>query len=94
MDLNQYRMNWNYPTSMRVGVGRIAELAEACCQLGMRAPLLCTDPGLAALPMIDAALRQCRDAGLKAGLFSAIKGNPTGANVMDGVAAFLRGAPA
>jgi alcohol dehydrogenase class IV len=91
MDLNQYRMNWNYPTSMRVGVGRISELADACRQLGMRAPLLCTDPGLAALPMIDAALRQCRNAGLNAGLFSAIKGNPTGTNVMDGVAAFKAG---
>ena len=91
MDLNHYRMNWNYPTSVRVGVGRISELPTACRQLGMSAPLLVTDPGLAALPMIDRALLHCRDDGLKAGLFSGIKGNPTGQNVMDGVAAFKAG---
>ncbi len=91
MDLNHYRMNWNYPTSVRVGVGRINELAAACRQLGMSAPLLVTDPGLAALPMIDRALLHCRDDGLKAGLFQGIKGNPTGQNVMDGVAAFKAG---
>ncbi|MFP5421634.1 MAG: iron-containing alcohol dehydrogenase [Gammaproteobacteria bacterium] len=91
MDLNHYRMNWNYPTSVRVGVGRISELPAACRQLGMSAPLLVTDPGLAALPMIDRALLHCRDDGLIAGLFHGIKGNPTGQNVMDGVAAFKAG---
>ncbi|HDZ55484.1 MAG TPA: iron-containing alcohol dehydrogenase [Pseudomonas xinjiangensis] len=91
MDMNQYRMNWNYPTAMRVGAGRIAELAQACKQLGMRAPLLVTDPGLAALPMIDQALKHCRDQGLQAGLYSAVKGNPTGRNVSEGVAAFRAG---
>ncbi|MHA6495443.1 iron-containing alcohol dehydrogenase [Pseudomonas borbori] len=91
MDLNQYRMNWNYPTSVRVGAGRVAELAAACRQLGMSAPLLVTDPGLAALPMVEQALRQCRDDGLKAGLFDGIKGNPTGPNVTAGVAAFKAG---
>ena len=25
--------NWNYPTSIRFGVGRIAELAEICLSL-------------------------------------------------------------
>jgi alcohol dehydrogenase class IV len=91
MDLNQYRMNWNYPTSIRVGAGRIVELPAACRTLGMSAPLLVTDPGLAALPLIDRALLQCRDDGLKTELFAAIKGNPTGQNVMDGVAAFKAG---
>ena len=91
MDLNQYRMNWNYPTAIRVGAGRIRDLPAACRELGMSAPLLVTDPGLAALSIIDDALLQCRDDGLKAGLFSAIKGNPTGQNVMGGVAAFKAG---
>jgi hypothetical protein len=91
MDLNHYRMNWNYPTAIRVGIGRITELPEACHALGIRAPLLVTDPGLAALSMLDKALLQCRDDGLQTELFSAIKGNPTGQNVMDGVAAFKAG---
>ncbi len=38
--------------------------------------------------MVEAALAGCREAGLDCGLFSAVKGNPPGANVSDGVAAF------
>ncbi|MVW76530.1 iron-containing alcohol dehydrogenase [Pseudomonas xionganensis] len=91
MDLKHYQMNWNYPTSIRVGAGRIQELPQGCRALGMQAPLLVTDPGLAALSIIDRALLHCRDDGLKAGLFHGIKGNPTGQNVMDGVAAFKAG---
>ncbi|WP_332769615.1 iron-containing alcohol dehydrogenase, partial [Phenylobacterium sp.] len=91
MDLQHYRINWNYPTAIRVGAGRIRELPDACRQLGMGAPLLVTDPGLAGLSIIDRALLQCRDDGLRAGLFHGIKGNPTGQNVLDGVAAFKAG---
>lgn len=91
MEINSYSMNWHYPTAVRVGAGRIRELAKCCSQLGMRAPLLVTDPGLAAMPMVEAALQQCRDAGLRPGLFSGIKGNPTGGNVSDGVAALHQG---
>ncbi|MBY4677646.1 iron-containing alcohol dehydrogenase [Marinobacterium arenosum] len=83
--------NWNYPNSIRAGAGTIGQLADCCKQLGMGAPLLITDPGLAALPMVEAAVQQCREAGLNCGLFSNIKGNPTGQNVMDGVAAYQAG---
>ena len=91
MDLKHYQMNWNYPTAIRVGAGRIGELPAACRQLGMGAPLLVTDPGLAALPMIGKALTACRADGLQAAVFAAIKGNPTGQNIADGVAAFQAG---
>jgi len=80
--------NWNYPTAMRFGAGRIAELPQACAELGMKRPLVVTDPGLADLPMVTAALENCRSEGLEATLFSDIKGNPTGANVEAGVTVF------
>jgi alcohol dehydrogenase class IV len=73
---------------MRVGAGRVDELPAACKELGIAAPLLVTDPGLAALPMLHAALQQCRDSGLRCELFSAIKSNPTGGNIEAGLAAF------
>ncbi len=82
---------WNYPTPMRFGPGRIAELAEACRGLGMSRPLLVTDPGLAGLPMVAQALAANRAAGLETGLFSDIKSNPVGRNVDDGVAAYREG---
>ena len=36
--------SWSYPTAIRFGAGRIAELPEAC-RSGIRRPLLVTDPG-------------------------------------------------
>lgn len=89
--MNHYVANWNYPTQIRVGMGRIKELAEGCRRLGMKAPLLVTDPGLAALPMVPAILAACREQGLEMAVFSAIKGNPNGENVAAGVAAFQAG---
>ncbi|WP_375056438.1 iron-containing alcohol dehydrogenase [Zobellella sp. DQSA1] len=89
--MNHYVANWNYPTQIRVGMGRIKELAEGCRRLGMGAPLLVTDPGLAALPMVPAIVAACREQGLEMAVFSAIKGNPNGENVAAGVAAFRAG---
>lgn len=83
--------DWNYPNSIRAGVGRIKELADACQNLNIQAPLLVTDPGLANLPMIEQAMKQCQNAGLNCGLFSNLQGNPTGQNVTDGVTAYNAG---
>jgi len=80
-----YTANWNYPTNVKVGQGRISELAELCSKMGMQAPLLITDPGLAALPMVTKVLSDVQDTGLKCRLFSKIKANPTGENVEAGV---------
>ena len=85
------KANWNYPTAIRAGAGRIGELADCCKALGMRRPLLVTDPGLRALPMVDAAIDACRAAGLGIDVFSDIKANPTGANVEEGCVAFRDG---
>ena len=83
--------NWNYPNSIRAGAGRIAELPEACRVLGIRAPLLVTDPQLAALPLVQEAVRRCREADLACDIFSAIKSNPNDSNIEDGIVAFARG---
>jgi alcohol dehydrogenase class IV len=88
MDAKALTRNWNYPTSIRFGVGRIAELAAACRDAGMRRPLLVTDPGLRTLPMIARALASLKEAGLGDAVFSDIRPNPVGRNVDDGVAAF------
>ncbi|MDA9981823.1 iron-containing alcohol dehydrogenase [Gammaproteobacteria bacterium] len=84
-------VNWNYPTAVRTGPGRISELADACKELGMRDPLLVTDPGLASLPMVAETVRHCADKGINCGVFSDIKSNPTGENVDAGVAQYRDG---
>ena len=77
--------NWNYPTAVRFGTGRISELAKVCSAAGMTNPLLVTDPGLAGLPMIADGLAALDAAGLKAALFSDIQPNPVASNVEAGV---------
>src|SRR3954453_2224187 len=73
--------NWNYPTSIRFGAGRIKELAEACKVVGFQRPLLVTDPGLARLPMIADAVTSLRRAGIDVGVFSEVRPNPVASNV-------------
>jgi alcohol dehydrogenase len=79
------KANWNYPTSVRFGAGRISELADACKVAGIARPLFVTDPGLAALPMTRAAVEALKSAGLGVGVFSEIKSNPVESNVTAGV---------
>jgi alcohol dehydrogenase class IV len=78
--------DWNYPTAIRFGAGRAAELGQACRALGIGRPLLVTDPALARLPMVADAV-----AASGAGLFSAIHSNPVGEDVEAGLAAWREG---
>lgn len=77
--------NWNFPTSIRFGAGRIRELADACKEVGLRRPLLVTDPGLARLSMVSSATLSLRKAGIEVAVFSDVKPNPVLANVEAGV---------
>ncbi|CAD5107262.1 iron-containing alcohol dehydrogenase [Zestomonas carbonaria] len=83
--------NWNYPTTVRFGVGRIAELPELCRAQGIRRPLLVTDRGLAGVPMTHAVLDSLLADNLGAALFSDLKPNPVEANLQAGLAAYRAG---
>jgi len=80
--------NWNYPTSVRFGAGRIEELPEAVRTAGIARPLFVTDPNLATLPMTQDALARLAAAGMPATLFSDVRPNPVESNIRAGVAAF------
>ncbi len=88
MDL---RGNWNYPTTVRFGAGRIRELGDAAKAAGMRNPLFVTDPVVAKMPMTASAMTILADAGTPAKLFSDVQPNPVESNVTAGVAAFKAG---
>jgi alcohol dehydrogenase class IV len=83
--------SWNYPTPIRFGPGRIAELADACRELGMSRPLLVTDRGLLPLPITAKAMDVLTGSGLVATLFGDVDGNPGGADVDRGLAALRSG---
>src|SRR5258705_3411241 len=83
--------NWNYPTAVRFGPGRISEFADACRAAGIGKPLLVTDPGLSGLKMIADAVSHCRSAGLSVAVFDSVQPNPVERNVADGGAAYRGG---
>ncbi|WP_445365103.1 iron-containing alcohol dehydrogenase [Microbulbifer sp. ANSA001] len=83
--MDKYRVNWNFPTNIWVGPGRIADLAKACAELNIQRPLVVTDPGLATMPLIERAYTPCRENSLELEVFSAIKGNPNSENIDQGV---------
>jgi alcohol dehydrogenase class IV len=83
--------NWSYPTAIRFGPGRIAELAEACRAAGIARPLLVTDRGLANLPITTRALDVLESAGLGRAAFAEVDPNPTDTNLAAGIEAFRAG---
>jgi alcohol dehydrogenase class IV len=83
--------NLNYPTAIKFGAGRVAELADHCRATGIARPLFVTDPGLAALPMVRAIVEQVKRAGLGIAVFSDVRSNPVEDNVLAGVRAYHAG---
>ncbi|RFZ89540.1 iron-containing alcohol dehydrogenase [Shinella sp. WSJ-2] len=83
--------NWSYPTAIKFGAGRIAELADHCKAVGMKKPLLVTDRGLSTMPITKNALDILEAAGLGRAMFAEVDPNPTDKNLADGVKAFKDG---
>lgn len=83
--------NWSYPTAIKFGAGRIAELAEACVACGMSKPLLVTDKGLASLPITLQALDILEGAGLGRAIFSEVDPNPNEINLAAGLKVYRDG---
>lgn len=79
------KANWNYPTAVRFGAGRVAELGDAAAAAGMTRPLIVTDTGLAKLPMVKAAGDILAKAGKPAGLFGDVRPNPIAPTVAAGL---------
>ena len=81
-------MNWNYPTTVWFGPDRSQQIQQACDALGIKNPLIVTDPGLLQTPIIDEINSNLST---KTNVYSDVQGNPTGSNVTNGVKVFLEG---
>lgn len=80
--------NWNYPTAIRFGAGRIKELPELCHELNIKSPLIVTDSGLAKLPLMDTIKNILDATKINYSVFSDARPNPGGEDVKKGVEAY------
>lgn len=83
--------NWSYPTAIKMGAGRIKELADHCKAVGIKKPLLITDRGLAPMAITQNALDILDAAGLGRAIFADVDPNPNDINLEAGVKAFKDG---
>ena len=82
-------MNWNYPTTIWFGAGKIEDLTTACLSLKIKSPLFVTDKDLLNLPMTSKVIEKLKNDFDHLQVFSQFSGNPTGKNVMEGVSLYI-----
>ncbi|WBU62036.1 iron-containing alcohol dehydrogenase [Paracoccus albus] len=83
--------NWSYPTAVKFGAGRIAELPEHCRAAGIAKPLMVTDRALATLPITAQVLEVLEAAGLGRAVFSDVDPNPNEGNMEAGLTVYRDG---
>lgn len=83
--------NWSYPTAIRFGAGRIAEIGEACAIAGVTRPLLVTDRGLATMDITLRIRDQLNAAGLGGAVFAEVDANPSDRNLAAGLEMYRNG---
>ena len=86
-----HKSNWNYPTTVWFGEGRIKDLHLACSQLKIKKPLFVTDTGLAQSEMVKEIVKDLNNKFFSTSIFSKVRGNPIGLNVSEGVEEFKKG---
>ena len=79
---------FQFPTLIQFGPGVRSEIGAHLRTQGLKRPLVVTDRGLAALPLLHGIVDGLRAAGLDAAVFSEVGGNPSKSQVRAGVEAF------
>jgi hypothetical protein len=77
-----------FPTTIHFGPGARKLVGEHLRGQGVKRPLVVTDKGLAALPLIAELRDDLAAAGLDVAVFGGVFGNPTAAQAMAGAAAY------
>jgi alcohol dehydrogenase class IV len=77
-----------FPTTIHFGPGARKLVGPHLREAGLLRPLVVTDKGLAALPLVAELKADLAAAGLQPSVFGGVWGNPTGAQVMAGAAAY------
>jgi alcohol dehydrogenase class IV len=79
---------FSFPTTIHFGPGARKLAGPHLAERGLRRPLIVTDKGLAALPLIAELSASLKAAGLDPAVYAGVFGNPTTSQVMNGAAAY------
>jgi alcohol dehydrogenase class IV len=79
---------FSFPTTIHFGPGARKLVGPHLREAGLKRPLVVTDKGLAALPLLADLKADLEAAGLAAAVYGGVWGNPTGSQVMAGAAAY------
>jgi alcohol dehydrogenase class IV len=79
---------FSFPTTIHFGTGARKLTGPHLREQGLKRPLIVTDKGLAALPLIGELQADLASSGLEVSVYGGVFGNPTGSQVMGGAAAY------
>jgi alcohol dehydrogenase class IV len=79
---------FSFPTTIHFGAGARKLAGPNLAEQGLKRPLIVTDKGLAALPLMATLKADLEAAGLAVAVYGGVFGNPTGSQVMNGAAAY------
>ena len=77
---------FSFPTRIVFGCCAIRELPKALIETGVRKPLIVTDPGLCATPVVGAVTGLLEQAGVAYEVFGRVHGNPIEEDVTESAA--------
>ncbi len=83
--------DWNYPTTVRLGRGRLQELPDTLREFRIARPLVVTDAGLARLSITQNLQELLAAANVPFSLFSEVRPNPVASGIEAGSRAFRAG---
>ncbi|HEV2379265.1 MAG TPA: iron-containing alcohol dehydrogenase [Terriglobia bacterium] len=76
---------WSFPNRIIFGPGAIAQLADIAGGLGIRRPLVVTDPGIAGCGLLERITGLLQAGRMDCAVFDRVEGNPTEASVFPGL---------
>ena len=85
------KANWNFPTHIRIGSGRLKEIGQCCSDLNIFNPLVVTDKNLGDNEITFYLTNELNSLNLPHSVFSRVDSNPTEKNLIQGVKVLKEG---
>ncbi len=79
---------FSFPTRIHFGRGAVKQLPSCLKEIGARKPLVVTDPGLRASPVLKAVVSVLEDAQVPHAVFTEVHGNPIEEDVVNSAALY------